>query len=507
MASNDDFLAWFKSQGGEVSPDVGIHVFSDEEGGRGLIALKELQIGETLFSVPRSLLLSPKTCELPRRMGEGDWKRFNLSKGWSGLILCMMWEEAKGAESKWAGYFPWMPTTFSTLMFWSDEELAELKGSGITEKIGKEDADREYNDRVLPAIQACVHVLALNVARPDLFLPSQAEHYTLQKFHIAGSRILSRSFTVHDLADEAEEAQAVDAVSEDGDEAPQLIESAAAAVPVANDRDGDVEMQEAHEHDDEPEPEEEEEDSDDEDERATTLVPMADMLNARSGFNNARLYHERDCLRMCAITTIPAGCQLWNTYGDCANEDLLRRYGFVDLVPLEDGTLGNPADIAEVKADLVVKIAAVDASEVQERIDWWLDLGGDDTFDIERTCDVPQAMTSFSKLLLMPREEWEKTQQKDKPPKPKPDTATLALAVKVLRARLAEYPTTLEEDEALFPTLDPATQWKKRNAVAVRLGEKRILTGTLRRCEEMERSIAGQGSSTKGKRKGDENGR
>lgn len=63
------------------------------------------QVGETLFSVPRHLLLSPRTCELPQRMGEDDWKRFNLYKGWSGLILCMMWEEAKGPESKWSEYF------------------------------------------------------------------------------------------------------------------------------------------------------------------------------------------------------------------------------------------------------------------------------------------------------------------------------------------------------------------------------------------------------------------
>ena len=53
-------------------------------------------------------------------------------------------------------------------------------------------------------------------------------------------------------------------------------------------------------------------------------------------------------------------------------------------------------------------------------------------------------MTSFARLLLMPRDEWEKTQRKGKPPKGKPDAATLSLATKVLRARLAEYPTTLQ---------------------------------------------------------------
>jgi hypothetical protein len=46
----------------------------------------------------------------------------------------------------------------------------------------------------------------------------------------------------------------------------------------------------------------------------------------------------------------------WNTYGDPPNSDLLRRYGHVDQVPLADGGLGNPADIVEIRADLVMEV-------------------------------------------------------------------------------------------------------------------------------------------------------
>ena len=33
------------------------------------------------------------------------WREHGLQEGWVGLILCMMWEESRGAESKWSGYF------------------------------------------------------------------------------------------------------------------------------------------------------------------------------------------------------------------------------------------------------------------------------------------------------------------------------------------------------------------------------------------------------------------
>ena len=66
----------------------------------------------------------------------------------------------------------------------------------------------------------------------------------------------------------------------------------------------------------------------------------------------------------------------WNTYGDPPNSDLLRRYGHVDRVPLPDGSLGNPADIVELRADLVLESVA--SKDLGDRVDWWLEEGGDE---------------------------------------------------------------------------------------------------------------------------------
>lgn len=72
----------------------------------------------------------------------------------------------------------------------------------------------------------------------------------------------------------------------------------------------------------------------------------------------------------------------WNTYGDPPNSDLLRRYGHVDLVPLPDGTMGNPADVVEIDADLAVTVCTrsfdPNAIDITGRIDWWLEQEGDE---------------------------------------------------------------------------------------------------------------------------------
>ena len=59
-------------------------------------------------------------------------------------------------------------------------------------------------------------------------------------------------------------------------------------------------------------------------------------------------------------------------------------------------------------------------------------------------CELPEEFISFTRLLLLPKDEWEKTAKKSKLPKPKLDKDVLAIAVDVLQKRLRDYPTTME---------------------------------------------------------------
>ena len=74
------------------------------------LLLYALQKDHTLFTIPRDLVLSMRTSPLPQKFGHAAWKKFGLHEGWTGLILCMLWEEAQGAASKWHGFFRAWPS-------------------------------------------------------------------------------------------------------------------------------------------------------------------------------------------------------------------------------------------------------------------------------------------------------------------------------------------------------------------------------------------------------------
>lgn len=101
--------------------------------------------------------------------------------------------------------------------------------------------------------------------------------------------------------------------------------------------------------------EEEEEEEEEEDNGLISMVPMADMLNHKTGYNNARLFHETDGLQMRAIKDIAEGEQIYNTYGDLCNADLLRKYGFTDDK--------NEFDIVELDGRLIVETCCPEADE------------------------------------------------------------------------------------------------------------------------------------------------
>ncbi|KZV66693.1 SET domain-containing protein [Peniophora sp. CONT] len=451
----EDLVRWFEERGGTF--DASALRFSPIDGlGRGAVAVRDLDKGHVLFTIPRNLTLSLRTSSLPGRFGISAWKEHQLHVGWAGLILCMMWEEALGEESPWSVYLDSLPNSFDTPMFWSTEELAELAGTAVVDKIGKDQAERDFTDRVLPAIQS----------RPDLFPPQKMHRYTVHNYHVMGSRILSRSFTVEKWEGENLGSPAASAAADamDVDE-----EDSTGERPIVNQNTAESGVGTA--------PVDEDDDSDDEDDPANVaMVPMADMLNARFECENAKLFYEERDLRMATTQPIKKGEQIWNTYGDPPNSDLLRRYGHVDRVPLPDGSLGNPADIVELRADLV--LASVTSTDLGDRVDWWLEEGGDDVFIFDKSATLPEDFISFTRLLSLPQPEWEKVKKKGKLPKPKMDEGIADIAEQTLQRRLAQYPTTLEEDEAMLHDAQFTTH--KYHALVVRMGEKHLLVQALR---------------------------
>ncbi|KAH9946963.1 SET domain-containing protein [Amylocystis lapponica] len=480
----DPFVRWFCDHNGSV--DTNSMGFADFPGhGRGAVALRDIPEGHTLFTIPRALTLSTRTSSLPARLGKATWAGFGLDIGWSGLILCMMWEEAQGAASMWSEYFDILPAVFDTPMFWSEDDLQELKGTAVVDKIGREDAERDYKTKVVPALES----------RPDIFpVVSISRHYSLERYHIMGSRILSRSFQVERWKEDDNE----DSDSESSQEQDAHNTSAMDVDEPAGVQDADPDQENVDEDDD-----------DAESSADIAMVPMADMLNARFESENAKLFHERHELRMMSTRPINAGEQIWNTYGDPPNSDLLRRYGHVDIVPLRPPLVGqgNPEDVVEIRADLVVSVASQTATEnMQERVDWWLEEADDDTFVMGADCQLPEDLVSFIRLLLLSKEDWDKASAKSKLPKAKVDAGVLSIAARVLVQRMKEYPTTIEEDEILLsPENAENIAPHKKHAVIVRLGEKRILFGASSVVTQLQDALTLASEVNSGKKRGRDN--
>ncbi|KZS98467.1 SET domain-containing protein [Sistotremastrum niveocremeum HHB9708] len=466
LQSLSDFTSWFQTNGGQLdSTLVGFAEFPDC--GRGVVALRDIQEGENLFTLPRSLTLSTHTSSLTSLFSLDAWKSHKLDKNWTGLVLCMLWEAAQGPESKWFHYIASLPDSFETPMFWSEEELLELRGTSVLEKIGKKEAEENYWNQLLPAVKS----------RPDLFDPAKiSSYYSLERYHIMGSLILSRGFEVEQEEQPGDISMGSDRMDTSMEGPPEPLKNSEDDDPADIDE-GDIAERETDDSDEEGE----------EEVLNVAMVPLADMLNARYGCGNAKLFYEGDKLGMVCTKAIKAGDQIWNTYGDLPNTDLLRKYGHIDLISDEGGTTGNPADIVEIKGDLVVQTFGRDPNALKDRIDWWLSQEEDDTFIVETDGRLPDDLISFMHLMMADNSQWEKISRKSKIPKPHVEKPILLLGLKLLKLRLDCYPTTLQQDEDLLKTtiVEPSNRATRIyiNALHLRVAEKRILTCALKELE------------------------
>ncbi|CAO1614446.1 unnamed protein product [Parajaminaea phylloscopi] len=576
-----DFLHFFQSSGGTVSPSISL--FTLPQQGRCYIANDDIEEDSDLFEIPRTALLNTRNSVLPTLLrahetdhgisptnpqpeareehdmslddpvpqneaGQSRPETYDELSGWTPLILCMMWESwrateagAEGAQTlvnsltarlsagemlqgagsqdlapsglqqKWGPYLQIMPRDFSSMpMFWSKQDLQELKGTSVVERVGREEADAEYRDNVKPFILAHGAVFFGPAEQPDNFAELLDKHYSLEDFHIHGSRILSRSFHVERHS--ASSADTAHGEQSDG---------------VTTGHDGD--------DSDSEDGQDEHEDTQD-----ISMVPLADLLNASFGSENARLFYSPTSLIMRATRKVSRGEQILNTYADPPNADLLRRYGYVDE--------WNGADEVELDATLLVNAAlegcdsGVDIEKERmkllERVSYLVSLGLEESFVLTYAFppseqpphrpepadpsdrDIQQAIANFdeellsaSRALLLSDDEFEKHQTKEKVPKPRLDEPICSLLLRSLHMRLSMYAgghSSSHDEELLYGSSSTslAKGTNTRNAVVVRLGEKRVLENNimvLTRLLEMKRAEAAESQKRKKGRNEDRN--
>lgn len=171
---------------------------------------------------------------------------------------------------------------------------------------------------------------------------------------------------------------------------------------------------------------------------------------------------------------IPKGSQIFNTYADPPNSDLLRRYGHVDDE--------NEADLVEIGlesvVDLVGEAQGLDEEEREERAEFLLECGVDEcvgvsplahstplilatsphsTFSLDRTLTLPTELLSAIRTFLLSKPDFVKQVNKETPPRGKLDAQIAEWAVKLIQKRETEYLTSIEvsSPSALLPPLPP----------------------------------------------------
>lgn len=142
----------------DVAGSTEDHQFADHEGGRGLRTLAPIRAGEVLVSVPGRVLMNTRSAMRCPDIGPLVAGRMVRSlpytappSGGSILlhpqqVLCLhiLWERHKGRHSFWYPFICQLPTTFTTSLFWSDDELKESQSEQFIETVNLQ--KRELRD-------------------------------------------------------------------------------------------------------------------------------------------------------------------------------------------------------------------------------------------------------------------------------------------------------------------------------------------------------------------------
>ncbi|KAM9753401.1 N-lysine methyltransferase setd6 [Menidia menidia] len=434
-----DFLQWCDRVGLVLSNKVCL----SKEGtvaDYGMLATDDIEEGEVLFTIPRAALLHQGTTKVSSLL-EKEKQSLESSSGWVPLLLALLYEYTS-PQSHWRPYLSLWPD-FRALdqpMFWSREERAELlRGTGLPELV---DTDLSNIRREYKEV-----VVPFMLRHPDLWSP---DTHTLELYTQLVAFVMAYSFQ-------------------------------------------------------EPQEEEDDEDEEEEEEKAPNppvMVPMADMLNHVSD-HNANLEFTADSLKMVCVRRISKGEEVFNTYGQMANGQLLHMYGFTEPYP------SNRSETADIPVANLHKAATQGAQSESERAlneERWEVLchmtrdRGALVFG-ERGCLTDSELHSALKVLCMSAEElsefrdndgWEEDEEDEEEEErisrafsieglPELQPAWRRLLHRAARLTLSCYgdgrPEGPDADRALLEDRAAlgALSSRQRRALQVRLGQKMIL--------------------------------
>lgn len=123
----DEFWSWCKDNGAQSN---GVEIKTAGGNELGIFATEELKEGALFFVIPKRLMLSVETAKESALLPVLE-KDPMLQKMPNVLMAIYLLTELTEHESFWKPYLSVLPATFSTILYFSLEELEELKGSSV----------------------------------------------------------------------------------------------------------------------------------------------------------------------------------------------------------------------------------------------------------------------------------------------------------------------------------------------------------------------------------------
>ncbi|XP_053742090.1 N-lysine methyltransferase setd6 [Synchiropus splendidus] len=445
-----DFLRWCDTAGLLLSRKVRVSRVSTVSQ-YGMLAEEDIEAGEVLFSVPRSALLHQGSSRVAPLLAREEGALRSRS-GWVPLLLALL-HEFTCPDSFWRPYFHLWPDLSATdqPMFWSSEERERLlRGTGLVELVQTDlqHIQQEYLQVALPFMSK----------HPELWDP---DTHTLELYTRLVAFVMAYSF-----------------------QEPQQRED---------------------EDDDDDDDDDDEEDEARQLQSPPMMVPVADLLNHVAD-HNASLQFSPESLDMVSVRCISAGQEVFNTYGDKSNCELLLMYGFAEPFP------GNKNDTAEVPVSTLYQVAVEAARCDSERhllelkLEVLPEVLQEPVLVFTREgCATEQELRAALKVLCMSEDQFKVGRESGWDHLD--DDSDALDSMEAFRGLMPEWKTllrsaarrtlatyrgssaacSLEQDEDLLLVQDPqalaALSRRQQVALHVRHGQKRILTRLMDLCQ------------------------
>nr|XP_033797861.1 N-lysine methyltransferase SETD6 [Geotrypetes seraphini] len=234
---------------------------------------------------------------------------------------------------------------------------------------------------------------------------------------------------------------------------------------------------------------------DDEQPSLPVMVPVADLLNHVSK-HNAQLEFTSMCLRMVTTQCIAKGQEVFNTYGQMANWQLIHMYGFVEPYP------GNINETADIQMMTMRKVALQGAKTEQEHqlvVEKWdflcqLELVNEEgafVIGLQGVLTVEELVATL-KVLCMSADEFREYKKNDGWQEDTEDKDDMVLSNETIQKlqkswkdflhssivlTLQAYSSDLAADQCLIddPVAYSKLSHREQQALQVRYGQKKIL--------------------------------